>query len=114
MKVNHNLPNKQVTSNNTTGKPLPFSDRSGSNGRIHRNNSRHTSPYKISQFNSKHYYSNTNFKPPIRSDSTYPRPSNPRKTLIIALDHNHLNIIEMEIVHDNHSYVMDLVTSETI
>ena len=38
MKGNQNLPNRQVTSNNMTGKPLPFSHRSRSNSREHRNN----------------------------------------------------------------------------
>ena len=35
-----------------------------------------------------------------------------RTTLIIALDHNHLIIIEMEMVHDNQSRVIDCVTSK--
>ena len=50
MKGNQNLPNRQVTSNNMTGKPLPFSNRSRSNSREHRNNSRHRSLNKFPQF----------------------------------------------------------------
>ena len=40
MKGNQNLPNIQVTSNNLTGKPLPFSYRSRSNSRENKINSR--------------------------------------------------------------------------
>ena len=61
MKGNQNLPNKQVTSNNMTGKPLPFSYRSRSNSRDRRDNSRHRSPTKSSPSNSKPYYGNSNF-----------------------------------------------------
>ena len=75
MKGNQNLPNKQVTSTNMTGKPLPFSHRSRNNSREHRNNSRHRSPNKFSQSNSKAYYGNSKFKPPSRSGSPYPRRS---------------------------------------
>ena len=75
MKGNQNLPNKQVTSNNMTGKPLPFSHRSRSNSRDQRNHSRHRSPNKFSQNNSKPYYGNSNFKPPSRNGSPYPRPN---------------------------------------
>ena len=76
MKDNQNLPNRKVTSNNMTGKPLPFSHRSRSNSREHCNKSRHRSPNKFSQCNPKFYYGNSNFKPPSRSSSPYPRPSN--------------------------------------
>ena len=58
-----------------TGEPLPFSYRSRSNGREHRNKSRHIRPNRSSQNNSKPYYGNSNFKPPIRNDSPYPRPN---------------------------------------
>ena len=44
MKGNQNLPNRKVTSNNMTGKQLPFSHRSRSNSREHRHNSRHRNP----------------------------------------------------------------------
>ena len=37
-----------------------------------------------------------------------------RTTLIIALDHNRLIIIEIEIVHEDHSLIIDFVTSEII
>ena len=74
MKGNQNLPNRQVTSNNMTGKPLPFSYRSRSNSRENINNSRHRSPHKFSQNNSKPYYGNSNFKPPSRHGSPYPKP----------------------------------------
>ena len=43
MKGNQNLPNKQVTSNNVTIKPLPFSYRPRSNIRDRLDNSRHRS-----------------------------------------------------------------------
>ena len=76
MKGNQKLPNKQVTSNNMTGKQLPFSHRSRSNGREHRNNSRHRSPNKFSQSNSKLYCGNSDFKPPSRSGLPNTRPSN--------------------------------------
>ena len=49
MKGNQNIPNRQVTSNNMTGKPLSFSNRSRSNSREHRNHSRHRSPNKFSK-----------------------------------------------------------------
>ena len=97
-----------------TGKQLPCSDRSRSNNREHRNNSRHRSPNKFSQSHSKSYYGNSNIKPPSRSGSPHPRPPNSQKILTIALDHNHLTIIEMEIVKDDQSHVIDFVTSETI
>ena len=74
-KGNHNLPNRQVTSNNVTSKPLPFSHRSRSNSREQRNHSRHGSPNKFSQNNSKPNYGNSNFKPPSRNGSSYPRPN---------------------------------------
>ena len=75
MKGNQNLPNRQVTSNDMTGKPLPFSHRSRSNSREHRNHSRHRSPKIFSQKYSKPYYGNSNFKTPIRNGSPYPRPN---------------------------------------
>ena len=75
MKGNQNIPNRQVTSNNTTGKPLPLSHRSRSNSRAQRNHSRHRSPNKFLQKNSKYYYGNSNFKPPSRNGSSYPRPN---------------------------------------
>ena len=76
MKRNQNVPNKQVTSNNVTGKPLPFSHCSRSNSRDRRVNSRHRSPNKSSHLNSKPYYGNNNFKPPSRNVSPYPRSTN--------------------------------------
>ena len=75
MKGTQNLPNRQVTSNNMTGKPLPFSHRSRSNSREQRNHSRHRSQNKFSQNNSKPYYGNSNFKPTSRNGSPYPRPN---------------------------------------
>ena len=79
MKGNQNVPNRQVTSNNMKIKPLPLSHRSRSNSKEHRNNSRHRSQNKFPQPNSKPYYGNSNFKPPSRSGSPYPRLSNPQK-----------------------------------
>ena len=58
-----------------TGKSLPFSHRSSSNSREHRNNSRQKSPNKFSQNNLKPYYGSSNFKPPSRDGSPYPRPN---------------------------------------
>ena len=55
-----------------TGKPLPFPYRSRSNSRD-RNNSRHRSPHKYPQNNSKPYYGDSNFKPPSRNGSPYPK-----------------------------------------
>ena len=81
MKGNQNVPNKQVTSNNMTGKPLPFPHRSRSNSREHRNNSKHRRPNKFSQTNSKPYYVYSKIKPPSRSGSSYLRPSNFQKSL---------------------------------
>ena len=75
MKCNQNLPNRQVSSKNMTGKPLPFSHRPRSNNREHRNNSRQRRPNNFSQKNSKSYYGNSNFKPPSRNGSPYPRPN---------------------------------------
>ena len=74
MRGNQNLPKRQVTSNNITGKPLPFPYRSRSNSQD-RNNSRHGSPHKYPQNNSKPYYGNSNFKPPSRNGSPYPKPN---------------------------------------
>ena len=79
MKGNQNIPSKQVTSNNMTGKPLCFSYRSRSNSRDYRDNSRHRSPNKFSHPNSKPYYGKSKFKPPSRNGSPYPRPSNSQK-----------------------------------
>ena len=53
MKSTQNFPNKQVTSNNMTGKPLSFSYRSQSNSRDRLDNSRLRSPNKSSNLNSK-------------------------------------------------------------
>ena len=73
MKGNQNLPNRQITSNNVTGKPQPFPYCSRSNSREHRNNSRHRSPNKFPKNNSKPFYGKSNFKPPSRNGSPYPR-----------------------------------------
>ena len=81
MKANQNFPNKRVTSNNMTDKPLPFSHRSRSKSREQRNHSRHGSPNKFSQNNSKPYYGNSNFKPPSRNGSPYPRPNSQNNSL---------------------------------
>ena len=51
-----------------TGKPLPFSHRSRSNNREHR------SPNEFSQKKSKAFFGNSNFKPPTKNGSQYPRP----------------------------------------
>ena len=79
MKGNQYLLNRQITSNNMTGKPLPFSYRSRSNSREQRDNSWHTSPNKSYQNTSKPYYGNSKFTPPSRNGSPYPRPQNYQK-----------------------------------
>ena len=58
-----------------TGEPLPFSYRSRSNSREHRDNSRHRRPNKFQQNNLKSYCGNSNFKPPSRNGSPYPKPN---------------------------------------
>ena len=78
-KGNQNLPNKQITSNNMTGKPLPFPYRSRRNIRDVRDISRHKSPNTSSFTNSKPYYGNKNFRPPSKSGSPYPRRPNSQK-----------------------------------
>ena len=75
MKGNRDLPNRQFTSNNMTSKPLLFLYRSRSNSREDRNHSRHRSPKKFLQINSKPYYGNSHFKPPRRNGSPYPTPN---------------------------------------
>ena len=80
MKSNQNLPNKQFTSNKTTGKPQLFSHRSRNSSRENSINSRHRSPNKFPHPNSKPYYGNSNFKPPSRIGSPYTRPSNSQNT----------------------------------
>ena len=114
MKGDQNLPNRQVTSNNVTGKPLPFSHLSRSNSREHRNNSRHRGPNKFSETNSKPYYGNSNFKPLNRNGSPYPRSNFQKIILTKILDHNHLIIIVTEIVHDNRSPKINFVILEII
>ena len=56
MKGNQKLPNKQVTSNNMTAKPLALSYCSRNNNRDNRDTSRHRNPNKLSHSNSKPYY----------------------------------------------------------
>ena len=58
------------------GKPLPFPYRSRSDSTDHLDNSRRRIPNKYSLSNSKHHYGNSNFKPPSRKGSPYPRTSN--------------------------------------
>ena len=61
---------KQVTSNNMTGKPKPFSDRCRSISGENRDTSQHRSPKKSSYTNCKRYYGNNNLKPRSRSRSS--------------------------------------------
>ena len=61
-----NPPNKQVTSNNLTAKSQPFTYHTRSNGRDHRNTSRHRSSDRASNHNSKPYFGKNNSKPPSR------------------------------------------------
>ena len=68
-------PSQRVKSNNMTVKPLSFSHCSRSNSREHQNNSRHRNPSKFLRNISKPYYGNSNFKPPSRNCSPYPRPN---------------------------------------
>ena len=53
MRGNKNLPNKQLTSNNLTGKPQSFPYRSRSNSRYFRETSRYRSPNTSSLTNSE-------------------------------------------------------------
>ena len=57
-------------------KPPPFAYRSRSISRDHRDSSRHRSPNKSSNSNSKPFYGISKFKPPIRNCSPHPRSSN--------------------------------------
>ena len=79
VKGNQNLPNKQVTSNNMTGKPLPFPYCSRSISRETRGVLQHKSPNRPSFANSKSYYRNSNYKPPGRTGSPYPGPQHFQK-----------------------------------
>ena len=56
-----------------TGKPLPFTYRSRSNGTNSGDIFQHRSPNRTSNSNSRPFYENNNFKPLNRSGSTYPR-----------------------------------------
>ena len=111
MKGNQNLPNRQATSNNIKGRPLPFSHRSRSNSREHRNHSRHRSPNQFSQKTQN----------PIMGTAI----SDHRVEMIhhtqdqffkliqnIILDHNHLTIIGTDTAHDNRSQEIDFVMLE--
>ena len=112
MKGNQNPPNRQVTSNNMTGKPLQFSHRSKNNSREHLKN------YDIEvQINSHNVTQNIT----TEIATSYHRlevvhytqdHQNHKIPLTIILDHNLLTIIELEIVHDDHSCVIDFVTSK--
>ena len=110
MKGNQNLPNKQVTSNNIIVNSLPFSLRSRSNSREHRNHSRQeaqTSSHKI-------------IENPIMGTAIlnhqvetvqHTQGQIYKQTLNIILDHNHLIIIGTEIDHDDHFHEINLVMS---
>ena len=111
MKGNQNLPNRQVTSNNMTGRPLPFPYRSRSNSRD-RNNSRQRSPHKYTQNNSKPYYGNSNFKPPSRIGSPYPKPNFYKKTSNSRPQSPYNNKDGNR--PDDHSHEIALEMSETI
>ena len=71
MTGNQNLPNKQVTSNNMTSKPLLFPYRSRSNRRDNRDTSLHRNPNKSSFSNSKPSNGKSNFEPLSRSGSPF-------------------------------------------
>ena len=68
MKGNQNLPNKQFTSNDMTAKPLPFFIALEATVEI-TVIIKDSSPNKFPYSNSKHYYANSNFKPPSRNGS---------------------------------------------
>ena len=97
-----------------TGKPLPFPYSSRSNSRENQDTSRHRRPNKYSFSNSKPYYVNSSFKLSSKTGSPYPRPQNLKKNqniiittiTLIILDQNHLTMIKMEIVYDDHSQLI--------
>ena len=118
MKGNQNLPNRQITSNNMTGKPLPFSYCSPSNSREERDNSRHRSPNKNYQNTLIPYYGNSNFKPPpvevVHLFHVHKTIKNTQVTIITIIDNSQPIIIEMEIVQEDHSHVTAFGISKII
>ena len=119
--MNQHLPNKQDRSNNMTVKSLPFSYRSRSNSRDHRDNSRHRSPNKFPHSNSKLYYGKVFLNHRVEMVCHTLDPPTLKTNLLITqiayiqiiLDINHLTIIEMEIVQDAHSHTIDFAMYET-
>ena len=105
MKGNQSLLRKKFTSNNMTCKPLSIPCSPRSNSRENRDSSRHRSPNRTSNSNSKPYYRNSNFKLLSRTAHCIPD----RKifkilsqfitttTTQITLKNNHLFTIELEI-----------------
>ena len=113
MKGNQNLPNRQVTSNNMTGKQLPFSYRSRSNNREHRNNSRHRSPNRLHKTTQNHIMEIVILN--HQAETTHHIQNQISKTFhTIILDHNHPIITRTEIAHDDRSQEIDFVTFECI
>ena len=97
-----------------TGKPLPFSHRSRSNGREHQNHSTHQGTEV--QINSHKITQNpiTEIATSNQQVKTVHHTQDQIFKLIhnIILDHNHLTIIETEIAHDNCSHGIDFVMLE--
>ena len=113
MKRNQNLPNRHITLNNMTGKPLPFSHRSRSNTREQRNHSKH----RI-QINT-HKVTQNPIMGIVISNHRVEMVHNTQDKIhkIIhnkILEHNHITIIETEIVHDDRFHEIDSVMFETI
>ena len=114
MKGNQNLLNRQVTSNNMTGKPLPISHCSRSKSREHCNNSRH-----ISQTNSHNLTQNLTTVIAILSHRVEVVHHNQDHKIFkliqtTILEYNHFTTIEMETVHADHSHEIDFVLLQSI
>ena len=98
MKGKQNLKNKKVTSNNMTDKPLPFPYRSKSNSREHRNPHFELQNHTMETVTLNHQVERDHHT----QDYKFFRKSQTLiiKTLtLVVLDHNHITIIEIEIVH---------------
>ena len=111
MKVNQNLP---ITSNKMTGKPLQFHivlEVKVENTVIIQAIEAQINSHNLTQ-NLITVIVILNHRVEVVHHNQYHQTH--RTNLIIALDHNQLIIIEMEIVHDDHSRVIDFVTSEII
>ena len=108
---NQNFPNRQVTSNNMTGKPLPWSYRS-------RSNSKETTQDTEVQKNLQKITRNLITVIAISDHPVEPvhhtQDQIPKIIRNITLDHNHITIMETEIVRDNRFHKIDFEMLEII